>query len=240
MYFALLSIILVSSCTQDETMDILSEKQAEVTQTTKLITQDMMTTYNKVPYTDEIKNKIVYLNDLREDNFDNRTVSNSTRIIIPDDSDDFGGNDGGGNDGGGNGSYTTFGPWGGIGGSSFQSLPPSENYRLFQVIIRSGKYIDAIEFVWTDGINYVSSGMKGGTGGSYRTFYIPNNQLISKVTGRSGLYIDRLTFHLTNGLIYQFGLTGGSPFTADFGNSGLQGMFGRSGKFVDQIGFYVR
>ena len=56
----------------------------------------------------------------------------------------------------------------------------------------------------------------------------------------SGGKVDKLVFTTNLNKVYVFGGSGGDWTSVDFGNIGLQmhGIYGKSGKKVDQIGIY--
>lgn len=114
----------------------------------------------------------------------------------------------------------------------------TETCGLTRVIIRHGKYIDAITPVWKMVGGTEKQGLRhGGTGGDESSFKLDEGEFIKRVTGRSGKYVDQLTFHTSKGKTHgPYGDTGGGSF--EIGGLNVGGFFGRSGKYLDAIGFF--
>jgi Jacalin-like lectin domain. len=127
---------------------------------------------------------------------------------------------------------------GGSGGGVF-SDDLTETCRLARVIIRHGTYVDAITPVWKMVDGKETPGLRhGGTGGSESSFTLEEGEFIKRVTGRSGWYIDQLTFYTSKGQQYgPYGGSGGGSF--DIGGLNVGGFFGRSGIYLDAIGFFI-
>ncbi|MFL6845521.1 MAG: jacalin-like lectin [Allosphingosinicella sp.] len=136
----------------------------------------------------------------------------------------------------------TQGPFGGGGGAPFQDPGPiPELSRISAITIRSGSYVDAIATTYRlpDGSQETHS--HGGTGGTQHDIIFNNDEQIIAVVGRSGDYLDNIAFltqdrqgvRRTYG---PFGGQGGAPFIV---NANVNGFFGRSGIYIDQLGFFV-
>ena len=126
---------------------------------------------------------------------------------------------------------------GGQGGTAF-SDDLTQSCAVIQVNIRSGSYVDAIEFLYRkpNGQSF-SGGVHGGSGGTAATFKLAPNEWIVRVDGRSGTYVDQLKFTTNLGNVYgPYGQNGGSAW-AHTGT--ISGIFGRSGSYVDAIGFFM-
>ena len=131
--------------------------------------------------------------------------------------------------------------YGGKGGNPFNEIPtPRCNSALSKVVIRSGKYIDAIELTYVsneDG-SYSTLPRLGGNGGHESAFDIDvrGGEKIKSIQVRSGEFVDHLNFTTNKGRSVAFGGYGGSQFsiaeTCD-----LQGIYGRAGEYLDAIGF---
>jgi len=67
-----------------------------------------------------------------------------------------------------------------------------------------------------------------------------SQQRIHHLQVSSGGKVDKLVFTTNLNKVYVFGGSGGDWTSVDFGNIGLQmhGIYGKSGKKVDQIGIY--
>jgi Jacalin-like lectin domain len=149
-------------------------------------------------------------------------------------------------------------PHGGGGGGVF-NFYANENWRLIHIRMSCGKYMDSIELFWRDRNNDVHNARAGGNGGS-TVVDIPlaPDEVIVSAHGNSGKYFDKLGFTTSKGFVYtcenhdegsnSFPFprprgtndnVGGTPFTEpNMAGKSIHGIFGRSGKTLDQIGFY--
>ncbi|MDQ4087504.1 MAG: hypothetical protein M3177_05790 [Pseudomonadota bacterium] len=136
----------------------------------------------------------------------------------------------------------TAGPFGGGGGNSFQDPGPVPDLgRITRIAIRSGTLVEGIAttYVLPDGSTETFS--HGGGGGIEHVIeFAPGEQIVS-VEGRSGTFLDSISFHTidwqkVHRVHGPFGGTGGSPFAVQ---RKVYGFFGRSGSFIDQLGFFV-
>lgn len=127
--------------------------------------------------------------------------------------------------------------FGGPGGSPF-SDDLTQSCRIGTVNIRSGTYVDAIEVIYVKpgGATY-SGGKHGGGGGSPHSFNLAANENIVRVDVRSGTYIDQLKFTTNLGNVY--GPYGGNGGSASAVTGQIGGILGRSGTYLDNIGFFV-
>jgi hypothetical protein len=132
----------------------------------------------------------------------------------------------------------TQGPFGGGGGNAFQDPGPiPELTRISKITIRSGAYIDAIATTY----RLPDGSQETHTGGTQHDIIFNNDEQIIAVVGRSGDYLDNIAFltedrqgvRRTHG---PFGGQGGAPFIV---NANVNGFFGRSGIYIDQLGFFV-
>jgi len=124
---------------------------------------------------------------------------------------------------------------GGSGGSGFTDNL-TETCQIRTVIIRHGRYVDAIQIVWTTPTGQLVTGpRRGGGGGARSSFNLADGESIAAVVGRSGAYIDQLEFRTNRGRLFgPYGGAGGSPFA--YFDLNVGGFFGRSGAYLDQIG----
>jgi hypothetical protein len=145
--------------------------------------------------------------------------------------------------------------FGGGGGAPFDDSHDIESWGpIRQIVVRHGDRVDAIGVLWANGkfLNH------GGTGGSESIINLDPDELILQVEGLSGDGLDQVIFISTKAQYGPFGgitipplagheadpfalqepvtLSGGFPFTVDFGGSVLHYFFGRSGSLIDQIG----
>jgi hypothetical protein len=136
----------------------------------------------------------------------------------------------------------TQGPFGGGGGGAFQDPGPiPELTSITGITVRSGSFVDSIATTYrmADGSSQTFS-HGGGGGTAHDIVFNPGEQIIA-VVGRSGDYLDNIAFltedrqgvRRTHG---PFGGQGGSPFIV---NARVNGFFGRSGAYIDQLGFFT-
>lgn len=108
-----------------------------------------------------------------------------------------------------------------------------------KVFVRHGQYIDSLQFLVSDGIDFEYSPRFGGTGGGYEEWTVPDDEYITQVEVRSGSLIDSITFITNKGTKSdQFGRNGGGYNLITFpSGSRFVGVYGGSGRLVDSIGF---
>ena len=132
------------------------------------------------------------------------------------------------------------GPYGGGGGGEFNELLDNCNAIVSSIFIRSGSFIDAIQFTYRySSGSYHIGNHNGGYGGGGHTIHIDveGGERLTGVFGQSGSKIDRLGFITNWSRIYgPFGGCGGGPFTVS--SCIVKGIFGRSGSNLDRIGFH--
>lgn len=139
------------------------------------------------------------------------------------------------------------GPSGGTGGEYFNtgSLFP---FRIAELRISSGKYIDSIQIIYvreegdrcTD--SYLEGNRYGGTGGTMKTFRLACDEFIVKLGGKYGRYVDSLYVMTNKGRQMEWGGTGGSAmffYTLPDRNR-LHGFWGRAGRYIDAVGVTMR
>ena len=131
-----------------------------------------------------------------------------------------------------------FGPFGGNGGSYFGITPPNGT-TIHAVGLRVGSLIDKI-IVWyrrASGTIYVGMN-KGGNGRTYKVLYFRHGEYIRRISGRASNLINRLNIYTNKGRSISGGGSGGRTFYAEVpAGYMILGFWGRSGRFVDQIGF---
>ncbi|HEX8124593.1 MAG TPA: jacalin-like lectin [Allosphingosinicella sp.] len=126
--------------------------------------------------------------------------------------------------------------FGGSGGNAF-SDDLTQSCRVGGVNIRSGTYVDSIEFVYIKpGGSTYSGGKHGGNGGSGASFKLVDGESIVRVDVRAGTYVDQLKFTTNLGNVY--GPYAGNGGTASAITGQIGGIFGRSGSLLDNIGFF--
>lgn len=129
-------------------------------------------------------------------------------------------------------------PFGGSGGVSFndsQVLSPNAGYGpIRQLFIRAGNVVDSIAIGYANGVQFTHG---TSTGGTLTAIRLDADEYITEVQGRAGTQLDQITFVTSKRTLGPFGGGGGSPFSVVFRGCALQYLFGRSGQFIDQIGF---
>ncbi|KAF5339698.1 hypothetical protein D9758_014901 [Tetrapyrgos nigripes] len=139
---------------------------------------------------------------------------------------------------------------GGNGGTAFDMLDTAGDpltTRLSSITVHSGSGIDAIECTFQVGNKTVSSGKKGGNGGSAHTFELRFEEQITRIEGRANTGLCKLQFFTNQGRssdVYGSN-TAGDPFiwlppSYDPNNPGAEvtGLIcfeGASGKMVDRL-----
>ena len=134
--------------------------------------------------------------------------------------------------------YKKSNEFGGDGGDAF-SDDLTQSCRLTRVRIQHGKYVDGIQmsYVTPSGAT-VDSPYHGGSGGDPAEFSLAANEYIVRVEGRSDKFVDQLTFITSLGNRHgPYGRDGGEAF--EVSNLQVGGFFGRSGRYLDAIGFFT-
>ena len=134
---------------------------------------------------------------------------------------------------------TATSTYGGSGGSAFQD-DLTQVCRLDAINVRSGEYVDMLQAVWQyPSGTRVNGPAHGGPGGSPTTVNLQPGEIIVRIDLRSGRYLDQITFFTDQGRQY-------GPFGGDGGSAqsltnlvAVTGFIGRSGDYVDQIGFWI-
>ena len=139
-------------------------------------------------------------------------------------------------------STPTVGPFGGGGGGAFEDPGPIPDLtKITSITVRSGTYVDAIAttYVLPDGSTQTFS--HGGGGGTPHDIYFNPGEQIIAVVGRSGDYLDNICFLTEDpqGVRRTYGPYGGQGGNQFICNAKVNGFFGRSGSYIDQIGFFV-
>lgn len=126
---------------------------------------------------------------------------------------------------------------GGPGGGPF-SDDLTQIIRLAGFNIRSGIYVDAIQPIFLRcGGDQVAGEWHGGGGGNEQNVIFADGEAIERVDGRSGSYVDQLTFKTNKKTYGPYGGNGGGPFSEEL-LTDVGGFFGRSGVYLDQVGFF--
>ncbi len=129
----------------------------------------------------------------------------------------------------------------GKGGLPFVALYPvgSENKRL---IISHGNLIDSIQLEWFDPDSQTTKrSLKfGGEGGVKSTFESMgvNSVMTYQDSGFASNYVTGLKFSLDNGLEYNFGNQESKSVAKTIDSCNIEGIHGRSGNYIDSLGFY--
>lgn len=133
--------------------------------------------------------------------------------------------------------YAPSTQYGGGGGDVF-SDDLTQSCRVQQVNIQAGDFIDAIQMEYVTPSGQVIIGpLHGGPGGNAVSFELAPNEQIVAISGSAGDFVDSLKFTTSLGKVWgPYGGSGGAPFSINGANVG--GIFGRSGQFLDAIGFY--
>jgi hypothetical protein len=146
--------------------------------------------------------------------------------------------------------FSGGGPSGVTGGVIFNDLnfvTPStlDGRRVVELRVRSGDFIDAIQVVYqTSSGQIIETDRHGGPGGVADVFKFDPDEYIVEIKGKYGAYVDSLEMKTSKGRIKRWGGNGGVVdyiYIAPAGHI-IQGFFGRSGAFVDNIGviYYQR
>ncbi len=128
---------------------------------------------------------------------------------------------------------------GGRGGSEFMDRDIPLGARLSEIRVRSGDYIDAIQFVYTlsDG-RQLEGPLHGGTGGTYEVFRLGSDEHLLGISGRYGRYIDSIRFHTDRRTSPAYGGNGGNRDFRIYVPQGNQaiGLVGRAKRYLDAVG----
>lgn len=121
-----------------------------------------------------------------------------------------------------------------FGGTTGVSFEETSSSKITNIEIRAGMYLDAVNVTRQDGTVV----KHGGNGGTLHSFHLDNDEYICKIELGYSKFIDQLTFFTTKDRKYgPYGRTTGRLKTIDFGKGVLCGFLGRSGAYVDAIGF---
>ncbi len=138
--------------------------------------------------------------------------------------------------------FSFLGPSGGAGGSYF-SDNQTGGLRVVEVRVRSGAYIDAVQFIYENKAGQRITGkMHGGNGGNLTVFTLEQGEHITRVTGKHGTFVDSFQIVTSKGRSKGWGGTGGAAhytYSAPPG-SAIHGLFGRCGVFLDAVGVILR
>ncbi|CAN6346260.1 unnamed protein product [Urochloa humidicola] len=138
------------------------------------------------------------------------------------------------------------GPWGGTGGYPWDDGVYST---IRQIVITHGAAIDSIRIEYDLKGRSVWSEMHGGTDGGSETDKVkldfPDEVLVS-VSGHYGsvcgtpVIIRSLTFQSNSSKYGPFGTEDGTPFSLPVSSGKVIGFHGRSGSYLNSIGFYLK
>lgn len=138
------------------------------------------------------------------------------------------------------------GPWGGQGGVPWDDGVYST---VRQIVITHGTAIDSIRIEYDRKGTSLWSVKHGGNGGA-KTDKVPLDhptEILTTVSGHYGsmtngssIIIRSLTFHSNYSKYGPFGLEQGTQFSCPINGAKIVGFHGRSGWYVDSIGFYMK
>ena len=138
------------------------------------------------------------------------------------------------------GTSRLIGPFGGAGGSTFQDSPLPDGAKICKVRIRHGSWINAI------GLSYKLNGqvtdlpMHGGEGGTLSEFTIEDDEYITGLSGHYGQFVNSLIIHTNKRTSSQYGGSSGTDYQyIQYPNLELVGFLGRSGSYLDAIGYVL-
>ena len=124
--------------------------------------------------------------------------------------------------------------YGGSGGGQFVDF---SDRQIAAIVIRSGKYVDAVQLGYRNG-NSISWGPRhGGDGGTAYRINLDRNERIIEIGGRSGRFVDALYVRTNKRTYPTRGGNGGAPFRI---RGDIKGLWGRSGAYIDAIGAVTR
>jgi hypothetical protein len=128
---------------------------------------------------------------------------------------------------------------GGNGGDAF-SDDLTQVLRLAGFRIIYGSYVNGIQPTFlVCGDRKVTGILHGGEGAEKKeTVELAPDEIVRSVDGRSGTYVDQLLITTNKATYGPYGGQGGSAWTEDRLDS-LGGFYGRSGKYLDQIGLFT-
>ena len=125
---------------------------------------------------------------------------------------------------------------GGSGGAPFVEMVAPSGV-ISGITIRSGSLIDSIRLTYRYR-HQVSSRTYGGSGGTAKSFSLQQGEYITEFGGRSGKYVDSIYIKTNKGRTQRWGGHGGERSFRFIGtrHSPIQGIWGRSGVYIDAIG----
>jgi Jacalin-like lectin domain/Helix-hairpin-helix domain len=139
--------------------------------------------------------------------------------------------------------HSRLGPWGGAGGTAFESATIPTGARLSAIHIFADSYVHALQlaYVTSDG-NVVELPRAGGAGGAQHTFALEDGERITAVSGLADWFIDAIRFHTTLRTSELFGGVGTHQrFWGELpADTELIGVFGRHGWYIDALGLMLR
>ncbi|MBN2337078.1 MAG: hypothetical protein JXP48_00950 [Acidobacteria bacterium] len=128
---------------------------------------------------------------------------------------------------------------GGTGGQQFADRQVPLGARISQVRIRTGRYVDSIQAVYTlPGGSLYEGPLYGGTGGTLNVLELAANEYITGISGRAGNYVDSIVVHTNRRSFPAYGGSGGRQafrLEVPAGNQAL-GFTGRAARYLDAIG----
>ncbi|CAL4984556.1 unnamed protein product [Urochloa decumbens] len=140
------------------------------------------------------------------------------------------------------------GPWGTDGWGQPYDIKDTPVRLVDSITVRHGDVVDAIEFSYIDQAGVKHNEKMGGDGGSASTFKLGPSEYVVEVSGTIGKWgtehaaIGTIKFVTNMGSYGPYGLgtntTGSYSARAEDGYN-IAGFFGRSGCFVNKLGFYM-
>ena len=128
---------------------------------------------------------------------------------------------------------------GGPGGYPYSDADPDPGSRIVEVQVRSGDFVDAVQFIFmlSDG-RTVEGPRHGGEGGGLNVFRLDPDEYLIGISGRSGKYIESIQFATNKRVSPVFGGRGGErDFHIEIpGNAQVTGFVGRAGEYLDAVG----
>ncbi|KAG8387546.1 hypothetical protein BUALT_Bualt02G0032400 [Buddleja alternifolia] len=141
---------------------------------------------------------------------------------------------------------SSIGPWGGNGGTNWDD---GSHDGMRVITLRYGSCIDWIEVIYDNKNNPFPAPMHGGHGGVNTAQIVLRfpDEILTTVTGYYAVLpgstttpvIRSLMFMTNMGTYGPYGVEEGTPFSASIEGGKIVGFFGKSGWYLDAIGFYV-
>jgi predicted flap endonuclease-1-like 5' DNA nuclease len=140
-------------------------------------------------------------------------------------------------------SETILGPVGGLGGQEFGDYRVPAGARLTEIHVYTDKYIDALQFVYSDGAGQIVTMPKvGGLGGQQFIIALGDDEYITAISGTYDWYIDTIRFHTNHRITETYGGQGAvHEFLLEApADQEICGLFGKNDWFLDSLGGLAR